>query len=104
MLVHIVIWKVIGATDAEKAAQLMEIRDLLESLPGQVPYVKNLRVGINVVKSPHAADVVLYTEFNDLEALQAYQQHPAHLEIAEKVGALVGERRAVDFWYPAETA
>jgi quinol monooxygenase YgiN len=54
-------------------------------------------VGVNVVTDVNAADVVLYSEFTDLEALKTYQAHPLHQAVVPKVKALTTERRSVDY-------
>jgi quinol monooxygenase YgiN len=40
---------------------------------------------------------VLYAEFDDREALDAYQQHPLHLDAVAIVKAVTTDRRVVDW-------
>jgi quinol monooxygenase YgiN len=42
--------------------------------------------------------VVLYSEFVDRAALEAYQGHPLHLAVAPEVKARAVERRSVDYF------
>lgn len=98
MIKHIVMWRLRehaeGATAAENA---LKMKEMLDTLPAKVPGVLKLEVGINVVQSPTAADICLYSEFNTLAEMDAYQVHPEHLKCVEFVKAVADERRAVDY-------
>ena len=79
MIKHIVMWKLkdeaLGATAAENAKRLKE---RLEALKGVVDGVIELEVGINTNPSEAAFDVVLYSVFETMDALEAYRTHPEH--------------------------
>ena len=45
----------------------------------------------------NAADVVLYSRFEDRAALAHYQTHPLHVAVAGEVRELTTERRSVDY-------
>ena len=95
MIKHIVAWRLIE--DKDKLASAAEIKALLEDLRGKIPGLLHIEVGTNVVPDANAADVVLYSEFTDLDALKTYQAHPLHLAVVPKVKALTSERRSVDY-------
>ena len=84
MIRHIVVWKLKpsaeGRTASENAA---EIKSRLETLKGLVPGLLKLEVGIDFSRTPASADVALYSEFADREALRAYTVHPEHVAVAE---------------------
>jgi hypothetical protein len=42
-------------------------------------------------------DVVLISDFDSLDDIRAYQEHPAHLEVAGFIRSVVASRAAVDF-------
>lgn len=94
MIKHIVAWRL---NDKDKVADAARIKELLEGLRGQIPGLMHIEVGMNVVPDANAADVVLYSEFTDLEALKTYQAHPLHQAVVLKVKALTIERRSVDY-------
>lgn len=98
MLKHIVMWRLKdeaeGATKAENAKKMKEI---LEALPAKVPGVLKLEVGINVVASETCSDVCLYSEFNNLAEMDAYQAHPEHQKCVAFIKAVAAERRATDY-------
>lgn len=115
MIKHIVLWRLkdhaMGASKKENAEKL---KSLLEALRDTIKEIKLLEVGINAEASPHAAvahgivppatlahpcaaDVALYSEFANWDALAAYQQHPAHLKVAGFVQEIRLERHVVDY-------
>jgi quinol monooxygenase YgiN len=95
MIKHIVAWRL--SEDNDQAVSAAQIKELLEGLRGQIPGLLHIEVGVNVVTDVNAADVVLYSEFTDLEALKTYQAHPLHQAVVPKVKALTTERRSVDY-------
>lgn len=74
MIVHIVLFKLNNPTDKNSAA----VRDMLLSMEGRVPLLRHLEVGIDIIRSERSYDVALYTKFDSLADLQAYQIHPYH--------------------------
>lgn len=98
MIKHIVMWRLkdfaAGATKEENARKLKES---LEALDGVIDDIMAIEVGINFNTSPAAFDVVLYSEFEDREGLEAYQRHPEHLKIANFVGEIRSDRAVVDY-------
>ena len=47
---------------------------------GKLPMLRRLEVGTDVIRSERSYDVALYTRFDSLEDLQAYQIHPYHAD------------------------
>ncbi len=98
MIKHIVMWRLkdeaAGATKEENA---LKLKDALESLKGKIELLKAAEVGINFNPSPAAFDVVLYSEFEDQEGLNAYQNHPEHVKIVDFVGEIRTDRAVVDY-------
>lgn len=98
MLKHIVMWKLKDqALGMDKAALGAELKRRLEALVGQVPSIRSFEVGLNVVPSDTARDVVLVSAFDDLAGLNAYVEHPAHQDVVAFVKQVVDERRAADY-------
>ncbi len=96
---HIVLWK-LAADDADtRALHAEQIAERLLSLRGVVDEIDHIEVGRNVANPQSNWDVALVSEFADVEALERYQVHPAHQEVAAFVRSLVAERSCVD--YPA---
>lgn len=94
MIKHIVMWKF---KDNVPETDRLEMKRQLESLKGVVPSLLTIEVGLDIVGSDASKDMVLYSEFNSLDDLQAYAGHPEHLKVVEFVKPLVCERAVVDY-------
>jgi quinol monooxygenase YgiN len=96
MIKHIVMWKLKGE-DAEKQDNIKKVRAALESCRGIVPGMLKYEIGIDAGIDQAPWDLSVYSEFTNREALEAYQQHPAHLAIKPVIGPLRESRGAVDY-------
>lgn len=98
MIKHIVMWRLKDfANGAGKGENAIRLKDRLESLRGKISEIRHLEVGININGSEAAFDVVLYSEFDSLEDLEAYQRHPEHRGVADFVNSVRSERAVVDY-------
>ena len=95
MIKHVVIWNI--KDPEQKAAHASAVKRALESLRGHIPGLVKIEVGIDIGYDKQAHDVALYCEFEDREALDAYQKHPLHEDAKAIVSLLVTDRRAVDW-------
>jgi hypothetical protein len=100
MIKHIVMWNVRGETPEEKREAALFLKSRFEDLSGRIPGMRRLEVGIDTSGVDYACDVVLYTEFDTQEALNAYATHPDHLRVRQELGDLRIARYQVD--YPAQ--
>ena len=98
MIKHIVMFRLKeSAMGRSKNENLQELKILLESLQENIPVVKCLEVGINMGKSASASDIALYSEFDDIKALEDYRIHPEHVKIVEFIDKVCSERRVADY-------
>ncbi|MFP3553065.1 Dabb family protein [Paraburkholderia sp. SIMBA_049] len=97
MVKHIVMWNVRGDTPALKKESAMLVKSAFESLSGKIPGLTKLEVGLDVSAVDYACDVVLYTEFETQESLDAYASHPEHLRVKQVVGDIRIARHQVDY-------
>lgn len=102
MLKHIVMWSLKDEVEFDgqhlsKAEGAARIKQALEGLKGQIKGLLHLEVGLDINCVEGNADVVLYTEFTDQDALELYQQHPLHKAVVPLIKALCTERHAVDY-------
>ena len=96
MAKHIVMWKLKEeALEHTKAENAKKIKELLEALPGIVPDILELQVGIN--ENGGEFDAVLVTKFPSYDALKAYDIHPEHQKVRGFIGQVSSGRAAVDF-------
>ena len=97
MIRHVVMWKLRGPSDEERRAQCEQVRTALLGLFGNISGMSALEVGTGLRHGEQECDLVLISTHDDWAALQAYQAHPEHEEVAKLIGALRTERRVVDF-------
>ena len=97
MLKHIVMWKLKDyAEGRSRDENIKYIKSMLEALPGVIAEIKFIEVGANI-NADRSCDAVLYSEFETLEDLQAYQEHPEHKKVSEYVAKVREARIAGDY-------
>lgn len=98
MIKHIVMWRLKDSADgASKQENAKNLKNYLEALKDKIREIRHIEVGINISGSDAASDVVLYSEFDSIEDLEAYQKHPEHQKIVSFVNEIRSERRVVDY-------
>lgn len=96
MIQHIVLFKLKPfQNESEKAAKLQEIKLALELLPEVISELKLLEVRINVNPSEEY-DISLVTEFECMNDLKTYANHPEHLAVAAIIREVMERRACVD--------
>ena len=93
MLVHVVMFKLKDRT--QEQAQALKAK--LDALPAKIDLIQSSEVGINMVESVRAYDVVLISKFDSLESMQAYQVHADHQEVLAYVREVTDGIVAVDY-------
>ncbi len=91
MVKHVVMYKLKNKADADEM-----IKRFL-SMRGKIDVLKSLYAGKNEVESARAYDVALICEFDSLEDLQVYADHPVHLPVKEYVHSVIEKAHSVDF-------
>ncbi len=81
MITHIVTFKL-----KDRSVQNLEkSKNILMNMENKIPELKHIEVGIDITNSEISHDIALFTKFNSIEDLEAYQNNPIHLEVAEYV-------------------
>lgn len=93
---HVVAWKLAAEDAATRADQAAEVARRLNALDGVVPQLRSIWAGANDVYPDTNWDVTLVAEFESVEALEQYQVHPVHEEVAGYIRSVVSGRVAVD--------
>ena len=98
MVKHIILWQLKDElSDAEKLTVKAGIKDGLESLIGKIPGLAEIKVETDGLASSNA-DVVLWSVFENEEALKDYAVHPEHVAVADgKVRPFTKTRLCLDF-------
>lgn len=96
-IVHIVTWRLNGASAQERGEQAGRIVEAFEAARPHMSGLLRMEVGPNVIVGQDAWDLALYTVFATRADLDAYQTHPSHLAIKTLVGPMRAARAQVDF-------
>lgn len=94
MLNHIVLFKL---TDSSPDI-LEKVKETLLSMEGKIPQLRYLEAGVDIVRSERSYDIALVTKFDSLQAMEEYQVHPVHLEVAKYIGSVRESAIVVDFY------
>jgi quinol monooxygenase YgiN len=98
MLKHIVMWKLKEhAEGADRAANAAEMKRRLEQCAAIVPGIVRFEVSLAQPGLEATYDVVLYSEFTDKAALDAYAAHPTHEAVKPFIGAVRDARQCMDY-------
>ena len=95
MIKHIVAWN-FAADVADKVAAGQKVKEGLEGLKSQIDEIVSISVHIDQLGTSDR-EIVLYSEFKTEGCLQAYQVHPAHVEVAALVRSVTADRVCLDY-------
>ncbi len=90
MIRHVVMWTLKDPADAP------HFKNQLDSCANLVDGMQRFEVFIRVPALEANCDVMLYSEFDSVAALAAYQTHPHHQQISAGLGALRKTRSVFD--------
>ena len=93
MVRHIVLFRLKDKSreNLEKAAAV------LRGMEGKIEGMVSLEVGIDFLRSERSYDIALNALFADRAALDAYQDHPAHLPVKAHMHAVRESSYAADY-------
>jgi quinol monooxygenase YgiN len=98
MIKHIVMWKLKDqAEGGDRAANAAEMKRRLDACASIVPGILKFEVTIAQPGLEATYDVVLYSEFADKAALEAYVKHPTHQAVVPFIGAIREARQCMDY-------
>ncbi|MES2298333.1 MAG: Dabb family protein [Pseudomonadota bacterium] len=98
MIKHIVIWKLKDfAEGQDRAANALAMKAKLDACANLVPGILRFETALAQPGLEATYDIVLYSEFADKAALDAYQEHPEHVAIKPFIGAVREERQCMDY-------
>ena len=97
MFKHLVLWQF--SPEVSPARRETLIRDLdgrFRAMVGQVEGLQKAEIVQNLLPDS-GYHMILYTEFTNREAMEAYQNHPLHLAVKEEMKNTVCGRLSVDY-------
>jgi len=93
MITHVVLFKL----KDNRAQNIDSARKLLESMEGKIAGLRYLEVGTNLRSSGRAYDISLIAKFDTLKDLEAYDDHPAHVPVSNRLQELASSIVVVDY-------
>ena len=93
MFRHIVLYRLKNPTQEAKE----QLKNRFLTLKGNVPQVKDIEVGIDVLESGRSFHVALVITFESKEDLKTYKSHPFHVAVSDYVHAVISESVSCDF-------
>lgn len=97
MIRHVALFRFIPSFTAAEREHWMS---LLRALPEQIPGLRSMSVGVDLVAGPSSHELAIVADFDDLDALAAYSRHPAHDEVLRISGPVKVSLATVDFEVP----
>lgn len=93
MLKHVVMWKF---KEGERENMLL-FRERLLALKGQIPEIRSMEVGVNIVPSERSYDAVLIAEFDSVDAMRSYSVNPLHAAVSDFCKTIRESSVSVDY-------
>jgi Stress responsive A/B Barrel Domain len=91
---HVAVFRFVPTFGAAERAHWM---DLLRALPAQIPELRSISVGMDVLAGPFSHELAIVADFDDLDGLEAYNRHPAHAEVLRISAPVKVSLATVDF-------
>ncbi len=94
MIRHVVMFKF---KEENKAAHVAETKTMLDALPAKIPYILHSETHTDVGTADGNFDLLLISDFEDQQTLQAYIVHPDHKAVGAFMRPVRESRACVDF-------
>ena len=97
MIRHVVMWKLKESGEGKTKKENMEwIRDHLYALTSVIPEIKKMEIGFDLMGTEMSMDLMLLTEFESVEEMKRYAEHPEHLKVSAYVRKVIETRVVLD--------
>jgi Stress responsive A/B Barrel Domain len=94
---HVAVFRFVPEFTIEQREHWMS---LLRALPEQIPQLRSMSVGSDVLGGPASHELAIVADFDDLDGLDAYTRHPAHAEVLRISTPVKASLATVDFEIP----
>lgn len=91
MIKHIVAFKLNDPADAGTVAAK------LRGLAGSVESIRFWEVGMNIGSSSTPYDLVIYSEFEGMDDLSRFRNHPRHVEVKNAIAGYIKTSGTIDY-------
>lgn len=94
MFTHVVFFRLIDPSKEN----LERAKGILEGMKGNIPQLKDMEVGADVLHLERSYDISLITRFDSLDDMQLYQVHPYHVnEVLTNLKPMLKGSASVDY-------
>lgn len=84
MIRHVIMWRFTDEFEGMNKNEIMDkVTACFVELRKIIPEIKFMSVERDVLQSERSFDMIYITEFESLEALEAYRVHPEHVKVAQ---------------------
>ena len=98
MLRHIVMWKFKPEAEGRAREENMEMmRQKLLALPQKIDFIRSFEVGRDVCHTEKSYDMCLVSEFDSMEKMLEYREHPDHVPVSRQMKKLIDARVVIDY-------
>ncbi len=97
MIRHVVMWKLKENGEGKTKQENMEwIKEHLYALIPIIPEIKRMEIGFDITGTDMSMDLMLLTEFDSVETMKLYAEHPEHLKVSAYVRKVIETRVVLD--------
>lgn len=99
MIKHVVLFKLAAFAEGNsKHENALYLKDKLENLESLIPELSKIEVVLNIPGvSDQNFDLMLIAEFENLQDLDVYINHPEHVKVGSFLSKVRIDRAAIDF-------
>ena len=97
MIRHVVLWKFKdSAQSASKEENMKLASERLYALRPIIPELRRMEIGADISHTEMSYDLFLLTEFDSVEDMKIYAEHPAHKEVSKFIRSVIESRVVLD--------
>lgn len=97
MIRHVAVFRFVPEFTAGQREHWMT---LLRALQEQIPQLRSMTVGPDLLGGPASHELAIVADFDDLDGLDTYARHPAHAEVLRISAPVKVSLATVDFEIP----
>ena len=98
MVKHFVMFKLKETGNPQEQEKMAtQVKKRFMKLPDLISGIKFYEIGINISDSPAAYDLILHSEFENIQELNQYRKHPDHVKAVEDNKAFLTDMKVVDY-------
>ena len=101
MIKHVVLFRLVAFAEGNsKHENAIYLKERLENLEALIPELLKIEVVLNIPDvSDQNYDLMLIAEFENLQDLDVYINHPEHVKVGSFLSKVRTERAAIDFQF-----